>query len=86
MTTLSLYSHTDRSEVRRWGLSAGFVVGVHVLLICALVFWYTSPPNMDGTGGPTVMVDLETVAPTPDAKKLDLPPGELMREAPAADA
>ena len=67
MTTLSIDPHTDRSEIRRWGLSASFVVGVHVLLICALVIWYTSPPDMDGTGGPSVMVDLETVAPTPDA-------------------
>lgn len=81
MTTLAFDDPFDRSEVRRWTFSAGFVVAVHVALLAAILFWYTAP-DVPGTASQPIMIDLETVAPTQEARKLDIAPGPNMQEAP----
>lgn len=81
MTTFELDRSGDGAELRRWSLSAIVVVALHVLILALVLFRYTAP-DIPGTGSQPIMIDLETVAPTQDAKKLDVAPGPDMQEAP----
>lgn len=80
MNTLALHGPFDQSEVRRWGLSAAFVVAAHVALVAAGLITYTNP-DVIGTASQPIMLDLESAPPTPDPQKLDLAPGPQMQEA-----
>lgn len=81
MSTLVLHRTIDSAEAKRWSLSAGFVIAVHAALLAAILLWYTAP-DVPGTAAQPIMIDLETVAPTQEAKKLDIAPGPEMQEAP----
>lgn len=80
MNTLVLHGPPDRSDVRRWALSAALVVAVHVGAIAAGLNWY-SPPDVVGTASEPIMLDLESAPPTPEPQQLDLAPGPQMQEA-----
>lgn len=85
MNALALHEPFDRSEVRRWGLSAMLVAVTHAALIAATLVWYTSDADVPGTASQPIMLDLETVPPTPDPQQLDLAPGPPMQEAEAPE-
>lgn len=80
MNTLVLHGPPDETDVRRWGLSAALVVGVHVALIVAGLTWYT-PPDVVGTASEPIMLDLESAPPTLEPQQLDFAPGPQMQEA-----
>lgn len=80
MNALALHSPFDHSGLRRWGLSALLVVGIHASLIAAGVFWYPEPDAI-GTGAQPIMLDLETVPPTNEPTQQDIAPGPTMQEA-----
>lgn len=81
MNTLAIQFPFDRSEAKRWSLSAGFVVAVHATLLTGFLFWYAAP-DVPGTASQSIMIDLETVAPTQEPRKIDIAPGPEMQEAP----
>ena len=74
---------TDRTEVRRWSLSAVFVVAVHVSVLAAGTYWFTRHNDFAGTGSQPMMVDLESAPPTNEPRKFDVAPGPEMQQAPA---
>lgn len=80
MNTLVLHGPPNKTDVRRWMLSAALVVAIHVGAIAAGVTWYT-PPDVVGTASQPIMLDLESAPPTPEAQQLDLAPGPQMQEA-----
>lgn len=82
MNDITLQPPIDRSEVRRWSLSAGFVVAVHAVVLAGGLFWY-SETDIAGTGSQPMMVDLESAPPTDEPRKFDVAPGPDMQEAPA---
>ena len=82
MNDTTLQPPTDRSEVRRWGLSAAFVVAVHASVLAGGLFWYATTDPI-GTGSQPMMVDLESVPPNPEPRKFDVAPGPDMQQAPA---
>jgi len=73
----------DRTEVRRWSLSAVFVVVVHASVLAAGTYWFTRHNDFAGTGSQPMMVDLESVPPTNEPRKLNVAPGQEMQQAPA---
>lgn len=81
MTTFELDRSADSAELRRWSLSAIVVVAIHILILTVVFFRYAAP-DVPGTASQPIMIDLETVVPTQDAKKLDVAPGPDMQEAP----
>jgi periplasmic protein TonB len=72
----------DRTELRRWLASAGFVIAVHACLIAAALFTHAQL-DLSGTGSLPMMIDLQSVPPTHDTRKLDVAPGPVMQQAPA---
>ena len=82
MNDTMLRPPTDRSEVRRWSLSAAFVVAVHASVLAGGLFWYATTDTI-GTGSQPMMVDLESAPPTDEPRKFDVAPGPDMQEAPA---
>jgi len=78
MNTLVLHGPPDQTDVRRWGMSAVLVVGVHLAVIVAGMTWYT-PPDVVGTASDSIMLDLESAPATPDPAQ-DLAPGPQMTE------
>ena len=74
---------TDRTEVRRWSLSAVFVVAVHASVLAAGTYWFTRHNDFAGTGSQPMMVDLESAPPTNEPRKFDVAPGPEMQQAPA---
>ena len=83
MTDATIQPPKDRSEVRRWSLSAAFVVAAHVGLLAAGTFWFTRHNDFAGTGSQMMTVDLEDAPPNPEPRKFDVAPGPDMQEAPA---
>lgn len=79
MNALALYI-PSRAGLRRWGLSALLVVGIHGALVGAGV-WLTPPPEAVGTGSQLIMLDLETAPPTTETPIDNMPPGPVMQEA-----
>ncbi|MBN9584352.1 MAG: energy transducer TonB [Afipia sp. 62-7] len=80
MNTLVLHGPPDRTDIRRWMLSAALVVAVHVGAIAAGMTWYT-PTDVLGTASEPIMLDLESAPPTPEPQQLDVAPGPQMQEA-----
>ncbi len=78
--TMLLYN-TDRTDVRRWSLSAGFVVAIHAAIMFAALLGY-SRPDLAGTASQLMTIDLVDAPPNPE-RKLDVAPGPQMQEAPA---
>lgn len=83
MTGLLLQKIADLTEVRRWTLSAGFVVFMHIAVLAAGVFWFTRHNDFAGTGSQPMMVDLESAPPTDKPREFDVAPGPEMQQAPA---
>ena len=83
MNDATLQPPTDRSEVRRWSLSAAFVVAAHVSLLAAGMFWFTRHNNFAGIGSQPMTVDLVDAPPNSEPRKLDVAPGPEMQQAPA---
>jgi len=79
MNTLALHGPPDQTDIRRWGLSAALVVGVHIALIVAGLTWYT-PPDVLGTASEPIMLDLESAPQTTEPEQQDLAPGPQMTE------
>ena len=82
MNDTALQPSTDRSEVRRWSLSAAFVIAVHASVLAGGLFWYATT-DIAGTGSQPMMVDLESAPPNPEPRKFDVAPGPDMQQAPA---
>ena len=82
MNDTTLQPPIDRSEVRRWSLSAAFVVAVHASVLAGGLFWFATTDTI-GTGSQPMMVDLESVPPTNEPRKFDVAPGPDMQQAPA---
>jgi protein TonB len=72
----------DRAELRRWLASAGFAVTIHAFVIAAAMFGYAQL-DLSGTGSLPMTVDLQSMPPTPETRKLDVAPGPVMQQAPA---
>jgi protein TonB len=83
MNDIPLQPLADRSEVRRWSLSAVFVVMVHASVLAAGMFWFTRHNDFAGTGSQPMEVDLINAPPSPQPPKFDVAPGPEMQEAPA---
>jgi protein TonB len=73
----------DRAEVRRWSLSAAFVLVAHVSVLTAGTLLFARHNDFAGTGSDPMMVDLEAAPPNSQVPKFDVAPGPEMQEAPA---
>jgi protein TonB len=82
MNDITLQPPIDRTEVRRWSLSAAFVVAVHASVLAAGLVWFTRHNDFAGTGSVPIMVDLESAPPTNELRKFDVAPGPEMQQAP----
>ncbi len=80
MNALALYI-PSRAGLRRWGLSALLVVGIHGALIAAGLFFAPPQPDAVGTASQPIMLDLESAPPTPEPPVADIAPGPTMQEA-----
>lgn len=83
MNDITLHAPIDRTEVRRWSLSAIFVVAVHATVLAAGALWFVRHDDFVGTGSQPMMVDLESAPPTNEPRKADVAPGPEMQQAPA---
>ena len=83
MNDTTLQPPTDRSEIRRWSLSAVFVVAVHASVLAAGALWFVRHNDFAGTGSQPMMVDLESAPPSNEPRKFDVAPGPEMQQAPA---
>ena len=81
MTALALtwLEDEDRRDLKRWGISAGIVLGTHAALIAGFLLF--QPAQDLDAGDPVAFVELAPIDNTPDAQQSDLAPApEAMME------
>ncbi|MBX9710406.1 MAG: TonB family protein [Xanthobacteraceae bacterium] len=82
MITLALHDHIDQTELRRWGISAAFVISIHAVLIAGYFIWHiTYQPS--GKPLEAISIDLAPSTAAPENQTADIAPGPTMK---AADA
>ncbi len=82
MTALALHEGIDRTELRRWGASATFVIAVHAALIAGYLVWHIT---YEPSGKPieAISIDLAPLTAAPETQTANVAPGPTMK---AADA
>lgn len=82
MTTLALHGRISRTDLRRWGAAAAFVIFIHAALIAGYLAWHIT---FEPAGKPleAVSLDLAPSTAAPETQTADVAPGPAMQ---AADA
>jgi protein TonB len=77
---LALHAFGEPSGLKRWVVSAGVIVGLHVGAIAAALA-LQAPTEPAGVALPAIMVDMAPASAAPQASPLDLAPGPEMQQA-----